>query len=860
MKQSSKNKETPRPPHPFGQELWGVIFFVSGLFVLIALLSQWHNATDNILGPILGTNLAAGLIHLFGFIPSLILPALIMVAGIMIFNGSHLRTSKITLSVLFLLELSIMLAIGNLPLVTQKNFFPAPENTIGNLITFLLHYIFDSHTFGPYFIFSCGLFVTAALLFNFRIKQALAILRWVGALIARWLHSALTGLRSFLSRPKTASPEKQTSGTLKTSDIIATKNRVVKPHVQELKKETPEETIKEEKKKPPKTPVTTTVVAQKKEVETAASEANNSDQEQEPEEILDKELAAFRAKRSKPVTITTQAAASIEPVSQHVEEDVFLESEDDESDIAVASVADPLLLQGADHPGLDISGTVKGAIITVGSKPMKQYKIPSPDILPDPPETTATIDHEELAANTQVLEKTLLNFGVEGKVVNISPGPVVTQYEIELAPGVKISKVLNLHDDLSMAVGGKKIRIEAPIPGKAAVGIELPNDEMQLVTFKSILISDIFRKTKSKLPIIIGRSISGAAYITDIVKMPHLLIAGQTGSGKSVAINSFICSMLMTKRPDEVRLILIDPKKVEMSLYENIPHLLAPVVTESKEAVKALQWGVVEMTRRYRLLAKVYARNIDSFNQKIVDNAIKPGIIPSEDNKKLPFIVIVVDELADLMMTASRDVEGLIQRIAQLARAVGIHLLVATQRPSVDIITGPIKANLTSRIAFRTIQSTDSRTILGRIGAEKLLGRGDMLFLRNGAPDIERYHGAFISEEDVETIVADIKHQNIETEKIESFESLIDGSPDAATVSSGDDGTRDEKFEEAARLIVSSGLGSTSLLQRRLKLGYARAGRLMDELHSAGIVGPQEGSKPREILVTPEMLEDIIGG
>jgi S-DNA-T family DNA segregation ATPase FtsK/SpoIIIE len=411
-----------------------------------------------------------------------------------------------------------------------------------------------------------------------------------------------------------------------------------------------------------------------------------------------------------------------------------------------------------------------------------------------------------------------------------------------------------------MAVGGKRIRIEAPIPGKAAVGIELPNDEMQVVHFKSILVSDAFRKAKFKLPIVIGRTVSGAPYISDITKMPHLLIAGQTGSGKSVAINSFLCTMLMTKTPDELRLILIDPKKVEMSYYENIPHLLAPVVTESKEAVKALQWGVGEMTRRYRLLAKVYARNIDSFNQKIEEKSIKEGLIPEADNKKLPFIVIIVDELADLMLTASRDVEGLIQRIAQLARAVGIHLLVATQRPSVDIITGPIKANLTSRIAFRTIQSVDSRTILGHIGAEKLLGRGDMLFLRNGAPDIERYHGSFISEEDVETIVDTVRNQEYDTDKLDNFEDDDSGAREPIPGVPGAEGSgRDEKFEEAARLIVSTGLGSTSLLQRRLKLGYARAGRLMDELHEAGIVGPQEGSKAREVLVTPETLEDVLG-
>jgi S-DNA-T family DNA segregation ATPase FtsK/SpoIIIE len=377
-----------------------------------------------------------------------------------------------------------------------------------------------------------------------------------------------------------------------------------------------------------------------------------------------------------------------------------------------------------------------------------------------------------------ILEKTLLNFGVEGKVVFVSPGPVVTRYEIELAPGIKVSRVLNLHDDISMAVNGQRIRIEAPIPGKSAVGIELPNTERQIVHFKHILTSDAFKKSKAKLPVIIGTNISGAAYVTDVTKMPHVLIAGQTGSGKSVCINSVICSLLMTKKPEELRLIMIDPKKVELAFYEGIPHLLSPVVTESKEAVKALQWGVIEMERRYRMLAKVGARNIDSFNSRVESGKIS-DILDEADNKLLPFIVIIVDELADLMMTASKDVEVLIQRIAQLARAVGIHLIVATQRPSVDIITGPIKANLTSRIGFRTIQSTDSRTILGHVGAEKLLGLGDMLFLRNGAPEIERFHGAFISEEDVERIVGEIRKQQIVIDKIESFHEATGGDAQA---------------------------------------------------------------------------------
>jgi S-DNA-T family DNA segregation ATPase FtsK/SpoIIIE len=355
---------------------------------------------------------------------------------------------------------------------------------------------------------------------------------------------------------------------------------------------------------------------------------------------------------------------------------------------------------------------------------------------------------------------------------------------------------------------------------------------------------------------IIGQNISGMPYVTDITKMPHLLVAGQTGSGKSVCINAILCSLLMTKTPEELRLIMIDPKKVELSGYEGIPHLKSPVVSEPREAVKALYWAVMEIQRRFALLKKLRSRDIESANVRLFSKDYEEGSITEEESKPLPYLVIFVDELADLMLTASKDVESHIQRIAQLGRAAGIHLVVATQRPSVDIITGPIKANLGSRIAFRTIQATDSRTILGNAGSEKLLGKGDMLFLRNGAPDVERFHGAFIPEADVEKIVSKINEQKYEMEKFENFSDQVGDS--SAGPEGYSEGGRDEFFEEAARMIVSMGQGSTSLLQRRMKIGYSRAGRIMDELHQAGIVGPQEGSKMREVRVKPDELELLL--
>jgi DNA segregation ATPase FtsK/SpoIIIE-like protein len=821
-----------------GNEIWGVSFVALALLILISLVSHFINGANNVLGPYLGTKMAMGLIKFFGKIAVFITPAAIGIIGVRTFRGQEITLKRALFWTILTIELCVLLSIHTLPSMANLDHFE--NNVLGAVFTYMLYQVFGPHRFGPYFIFSFAFMLTIVIGCGIQIRDMLAIVTRVGQAILAFLTDLGAKLRESWNTPST------------------------KP----VKAEKPAKPAK-----PAKAPKTEPTVAAPAAVAaaaplaiaaTAAPQAAEPPQEtvaadepiEEAKRLLDEELAAFRAKRKEPITITTLEANPFADVE--VEEEAA-EEEPEGSYAENAAVEDAL----ADDPHGEFCKVPGDAPLPKPvKKPSKPYVMPSFDVLPDPEVIANEIDRDAIELNSHTLEKTLANFGVEGKVVNVSPGPVVTRYEIELAPGVKISRVVNLHDDLSMAVGGKRIRIEAPIPGKAAVGIELPNDDIQMVHFKHILQTDMFRKNKSKLPIIIGKNVSGMPYVTDIRKMPHLLIAGQTGSGKSVCINTIICSLLMTKKPDELRLIMIDPKKVELSYYEGIPHLLSPVVTESKEAVAALQWGVMEMMRRYKLLARVLARNIDSFNEKIETKAIHEGILSDDDNKPLPFIVIIVDELADLMMTASRDVEGLIQRIAQLARAVGIHLIVATQRPSVDIITGPIKANLTSRIGFRTIQSTDSRTILGHVGAEKLLGRGDMLFLRNGAPEIERYHGAFISEEDVENIVEEIKKQQYEIEKIDSFRSAEVESEFAEEggFGGGDsvvDGV-DDRFEEAARLIVSIGQGSTSLLQRRLKLGFARAGRLMDELHNAGIVGPQEGSKMREVMIKPDELEGVL--
>lgn len=868
-KKSDKNekdqkKVKDKPSSDFGHEIWGLIYLAIGILMLISLVSHFINDTSNLLGYYFGTSFSLGLIWVFGVIPSFFFPLGVLSFGWLRLKGDAFRIRSLFFHTVITFETCVLLSVFHLPHIVENQGFAPIQNRLGFWVAkSLFQPVFGVHQFGPYFITGAALLVT--LLAFFRVSPQI-ITRWISGLVgilsssfgrmfenmkASWEEerrlreeAAARKREEQLLRSKEKKDEKDHSRDLKNGGDI--------PVVEKKSKKSKNASDKEPAEKRAGTDhddlsgIEASAAAVIKNVPTNAFVIDDVPEEEsvenEARKRLDEELAAFRAKKKEPIKIMTIETAEIEAEGTDIEDN---EGEIDIDELPELSGRIP------DHSDID------GVAATVPEQPpQKPYQLPDPSILPEPPPVSSLVDKEAIERNSMILEKTLMNFGVEGKVVFVSPGPVVTRYEIELAPGIKVSRVLSLHDDISMAVNGQRIRIEAPIPGKSAVGIELPNAERQVVHFKNILMSDTFKKSKSKLPIVVGTNISGAPYVTDIAKMPHVLIAGQTGSGKSVCINSLICSLLMTKSPEELRLIMIDPKKVELAFYERIPHLMSPVVTESKEAVKALQWGVVEMERRYRMLAKVGARNIDSFNSRLESGKLN-GILSDQDNKPLPFIVIIVDELADLMMTASKDVEGLIQRIAQLARAVGIHLIVATQRPSVDIITGPIKANLTSRIGFRTIQSTDSRTILGHVGAEKLLGMGDMLFLRNGAPEIERFHGAFISEEDVEKIVEDIRKQDYRIEKIDSFmdDDESEGDDDLFGVGGGD---RDVLFEEAARIIVSIGQGSTSLLQRRMKIGYARAGRLMDELEKAGFVGPPDGSKAREVRVRPDELEEYL--
>jgi S-DNA-T family DNA segregation ATPase FtsK/SpoIIIE len=478
----------------------------------------------------------------------------------------------------------------------------------------------------------------------------------------------------------------------------------------------------------------------------------------------------------------------------------------------------------------------------------KGFRLPPIQLLDDPELKPASLDSESLRMQSKLLEKKLEDFGVNGQVVAVSPGPVVTTYEYEPAPGVKINKVANLCDDLALALRAASIRIVAPIPGKAAIGIEVPNTVREIVKFKEVVASSAFEKSKSRLTICLGKDIVGSPVTAELDKMPHLLIAGATGTGKSVALNGMICSLLYKARPDEVKLIMVDPKRIELSCYDGIPHLITPVVTDPKKATNALYWAVREMERRYERLSENRARNIKQYNQKIESE--KPAVA-GEASEKLPFIVIIIDELADLMMVASRDVEVALTRLAQMARASGIHLILATQRPSVDVLTGIIKANFPTRLTFQVSSKTDSRTIIDTNGAENLLGSGDMLFLPPGTGKLQRIHGAFISEGELTRIVDFLKQQ----EKPAYDQQVTEERPAESSNGDGDD-DYDERYDDAMELVVRTRQASISMVQRHLRIGYNRAARIIEKMEREGVISPSDGVKPRDVLVSSFARKD----
>lgn len=518
------------------------------------------------------------------------------------------------------------------------------------------------------------------------------------------------------------------------------------------------------------------------------------------------------------------------------------------------------------------AGAEKAAVkvIKPGRKPIKElprarqeafefmpegrgFKLPSVNLLEDSEFDVRQADDGSLRMQSQLLEKKLSDFDVSGKVVAVSPGPVVTMYEYEPAAGVKINKVVSLTDDLAMALRATSIRIVAPIPGKAVIGIEVANADREPVRIKEIIASPVFDQSKSRLTLALGKDILGQPVVTDLAKMPHLLIAGATGAGKSVALNAMICSVLYKASPEEVKFLMIDPKRIELATYEGIPHMISPVVLDARKATQTLLWAVREMERRYALMAEKGVRNISRYQQKYAkeQSELQRGKAAEDRQQEteaafenLPYIIVVIDELADLMLVASRDVEKALTRLAQMARAAGIHLLIATQRPSVDVLTGIIKANFPARISFQVSSRTDSRTILDSNGAETLLGNGDMLLLPPGSSKLQRIHGAFISEAEIGRVSEFLKNQQKPVYEDEVLKAgLHDGEEGGE-----EEEEYDDKYDEAVELVTQTRQASISMIQRRLRVGYNRAARMIEMMERDGVVGPSDGSKPREVL------------
>lgn len=491
-----------------------------------------------------------------------------------------------------------------------------------------------------------------------------------------------------------------------------------------------------------------------------------------------------------------------------------------------------------------------------------EYHLPPLSILEERKDKGVKVSEDVLWANAQILESKLKDFGVEGRVVGVRPGPIVTVYELEPAPGVKVNRILNLDDDLALALSALSVRIQAPIPGKPVVGIEIPNPVREVVCLKDVASSDLFQGSGSQLTLAIGKDISGSPFVIDLARLPHLLVAGSTGSGKSVSINAMICSILLRATPDAVKFLLIDPKMLELPAYEGIPHLLLPVVTDAKEAAIALRWMVEEMERRYAMMAEQGIRNIENYNQKVKDGTIRSagprgpertaeglaagrpleGAEGAMPPTRLPYVLVVIDELADLMIVSGREVEEAIIRLAQMARAAGIHLILATQRPSVDVLTGLIKVNFPARISFQVSTKIDSRTILDTQGAEHLLGAGDMLFLPPGSAKLLRVHGAYVSEGEMKRLVEFWRAQGGPTYD----RSILRERRERKEL---EDQEHDEKYDEAVAFVARTGQASISLIQRKFRIGYNRAARIVEQMEEEGIVGPSDGVKPREVLI-----------
>ena len=566
----------------------------------------------------------------------------------------------------------------------------------------------------------------------------------------------------------------------------------------------------------------------------------------ERENLKKEKLELKKAKEEKSVEVEEFGENLV--IKDYSEDNTLEKPEEEKSeDISLIDKKDKSVDKNIEDIEIDEEEVLDTIKDDIENKNKEEYIYTYPDTaLLDRLKTKGGFSKDEVMEKGRIIENTMRNFGIESKVVAINRGPVITSYELKPAPGIKLSRIVGLSDNIAMALASSDLRIEAPIPGKTVVGIEVPNNEKDAVGLKELIDSNEFKTIKSDLPLALGKDVEGNILISGMEDMPHLLIAGATGSGKSVCINSIITSVIYKSSPKDVKLMLIDPKVVELSVYNGIPHLLIDVVTNPKKAAFALNWAVDEMEKRYLAFAENHVRDLKGYNKKMVEEG--------REDEKLPKILIIVDELADLMMVASKEIEEYIARLAQKARAAGMHLILATQRPSVDVITGTIKANIPSRIAFAVASSVDSRTILDMGGAEKLLGKGDMLFYPSKYPKPKRIQGALISDGEVERVVDFVKNNNeIKT----NLESKIEKAIEDKKIKVDDE--KDPLFKEAVELVVNDEQASISYIQRKLKVGYSRAGRIVDQMEEMGIIGPHEGSKPRKLLKTNEEIDIILG-
>ncbi len=826
------------------REIWGLLLLCIALLMLLSLVS--HDPADWPGSSRAGDEPSSNLVGRYGAflshfvlqgigISGYFLTAFLLIASVIIIRHLSLKQLIKPLIIMIVLGLFVPLLLTLLLEIGAESTVPSADTSFGGILGALLYNLMFTYLgrMGAILLSLTIVLVAVALGTSLRPSTMLEYLMAFGG----WL---FVSLKSFIPE-REAAPKKKTRR--KTTEV--TDDDEEEPEEIPVPEQPEDEPLSADDGDPFLTPL------DEESDDTLEPDSDTAEDEPEEDEYIEPEILSTHISPYQNGTDGEQDAG----------EEVSADEEDDIDDYTVENDEDEAAFREEEEAGLPMPDETE-AVDTV---PVREYVLPPSTLLEEPRFDVPMESREELIEQSKRLVESLRHFNIESEVKQITPGPIVTRYELKLAPGVKVGRVVNLSDDLQLALRAKGgIRILAPIPGKALIGIEVPNQNRLTVYFKEIVESAAFKDSELPLVLAIGKNTSGEPIVADLARMPHLLIAGSTGAGKSVCINTLISSVLMKATPEQVRMIMIDPKVVELSIYNKIPHLLSPVVTDPRHAANALKWAVKEMETRYRQLAAFGVRDILQYNAKTAKIAEEkgPDADPREKPGQLPYIVVIIDEFADLMVVAGNEVEEFIARLAQMARAVGIHLVLATQRPSSDVITGLIKANFPSRIAFKVMQASNSRIILDTSGADKLLGLGDMLFLQVGKPEPVRLHGAYISNDECTAIAdfaADQKLKDLPSIPEEVFEDDESGGDDNA-LGMRDPDARDALFYKAARLVVRTNQGSVSLLQRRLKVGYARAARLIDQLEMGGVVGPYDGSKAREVLVDELYIDELENG